>query len=90
MRNIKSIALILVFALTFLGCGGGSNSGSDSASEVTPTTRILNVGDSDILNKGDKIVTLTDDTKLNIVTDAETLESNVTVLTGSAEVTKYN
>ena len=88
---MKTLKLILLFFVTFvlIGCGGGGD--NSTASTVNqPTTRILHKGESDTLNRGDKVKALTDNTQLNIVTDADTLQSKVTVLEGEAEVTKHN
>lgn len=89
MKRVK-LALLSFATFALIGCGGGGG-GSDTTSTVNqPTTRVLYKGDSDTLKRGDKIKALTDDTQLNIVTDADTLENTVTVLEGEAEVTKYN
>ena len=88
MKALKLTLLSLV-TVAFIGCGGG---GGDSTASIVsePKVYTLYKGDSDTLKEGDKIKALTDDTQLNIVTDADTLESTVTVLEGEAEVTKYN
>jgi len=85
MNRVK-IALLSFAVFALIGCGGG-----DTTSAVNePVTKILHKGESDTLNRGDKVKALTDDTQLNVVTDADTLQSTVTVLEGEAEVTKYN
>jgi len=90
MKTLK-LALLSLVTVAFIGCGGGGGGGDSAASTTNqPQTRILHKGESDTLKKGDKVKALTDDTQLNIVTDADTLQSTVTVLEGEAEVTKYN
>lgn len=86
---MKKIFLLVSLVVIFIGCGG-SSSPSPLPPKNNYTKRVLNSGESDILKKGDKVKVLTEDTKLNIVTNSETLENNVTVIQGSAEVTKYN
>jgi len=90
MKIFKFILLFLA-TVVFIGCGGsGSMDDNSTVKEVNqPTIYTLHKGESDILKKGDKIKALTDNTKLNVITDVDTFESNVTVLEGEAEVTKY-
>ena len=90
---MKGFIVVLLFLATVALTGCGSSGSMDDNSTVKeanqPITYTLHKGKSDILKKGDKIKALTDNTKLNIITDVDTFESNVTVLEGEAEVTKY-
>jgi len=90
---MKGFIVVLLFLATVALTGCGSSGSMDDNSTVKeanqPIAYTLHKGKSDILKKGDKIKALTDNTKLNIITDVDTFESNVTVLEGEAEVTKY-
>ena len=66
-----------------------------NGNEVTFTTftkrsfeKMLNPNETDELAKGDKLISLTDDTRFKIVTDVTTLTNSVSVLDGLAKATK--
>lgn len=91
MKILKSVLLILPLTFAFIGCGGGGGGGgSDTSTPTTPKTITLHKGESAVVNSGDQVKALSDDTQLQIVTDAATLQNSVYVLEGEAEVTKYN
>ena len=92
-KFLRLLSILFLGSIFVIGCGGGSSSTDtnniDNISSDTSETILLKRGESTTTHQGDTVKALTDDTKLNIVTNAETGDSKVTVQNGEALVTKY-
>jgi len=87
---IKSIGLTAVIATIFTACGGGGGSGDASFSDKADAPKItktsLTVGNAIVVNPGDKVSALNEETEISIKHNLGKQTKSVTLLKGEANL----
>ena len=90
---IKLVLSILYVGILLLACGGGAKSDIIEDANLAQENNVSNIyesGDTFDVAIGDKIMAYDFNTKVNIITDAQTGKSTVTILSGKVEYISNN